>query len=984
MDAAMSEEETVVQVPEILGTGYSPSGMAILEDKSARSDPRDSSRSRAHIVMMVANDVRADTRVRKMAESLASTGVSVTVIGLDHLEDGFEDTIGLADLVVLRTRRRFGTKRFRMLKGRSDPYWKISEVAHARDMFQIQRREAASKIEWIREDGMDQRLSIGDRASARKQKAVDRYSSTRVAVKKKSRGGNRFIRLGSRAALDLIDLGYRGIRSTHRAQTALDIKMAQFVPQTRERLVRKQLAISRSRSDSRIGRLKRRLTKERTRGDTRWRVFSRAGNWRRDLPELTDYEAVIGPLLDELDADVFHAHDVHLLGVATRAAARARYRGSDTRVIYDAHEYVAGLARYSKRTVEAYVSIEQEYIRRVDRVITVSEPLADLIESDFGLDQRPDVVLNIPVTASPDVDVPSLYAAAGVPLDAETMVYSGGIDEARNVHTIVKALPLLPENLHLVLVARRETNYTLSLFDLAEDLDVRNRIHLAPFVGPNDVVAYLSEASVGIHAMISSKMNHQIALPNKIFEYLHAGLPMCVSDNQAMMDFVTENGVGEWFIAEDPESLAGAVTRVLADRTRYVGARYEDPDLLEFFSWDRQAEHMVDVYRDLLGEPELERGQFSVGDSHVVEGDERPKARLAIASINQAGQASLWAYGLIQNIPDVSTSVFMLVRPEKLQFPASDPVEIPDWWDPRWQRRHRRRIARDFTHVLIESGSLVLGGRRGAHFDSDLDALRVAGVEPALVFHGSDIRNPAVHRDLVADSPFHLRDDFTMGLEASTAKMLELVGGFDGPIFVSTKDLLDYVPGATWLPQVVEVERWAAPPAPIGERILVVASTFTSRRLKGADEVDAVCNALMSQGRIDYRSHTGIPPEKMPAIIADVDVLIDGISLGLYGTTSVEGMAAGRLVLGNIDRVIDKPGEAPPIVNVNPTNLRETLEDIADRPDHYREIAQRGPGFVRRYHDGRYSAEQLAGFLGVDVPPSLWAEDQLRVSSVSS
>jgi hypothetical protein len=317
----------------------------------------------------------------------------------------------------------------------------------------------------------------------------------------------------------------------------------------------------------------------------------------------------------------------------------------------------------------------------------------------------------------------------------------------------------------------------------------------------------------------------------------------------------------------------------------------------------------------------------------------------------------------------------MLVRPGKLRFPASDPVEIREWWNPNWQLIHRRRILNGFTHVLIESGSTILGGVRGGHFDRDLPALADAGVTPGLVFHGSDIRAPAIHRELVASSPFHVRDELTERLEATTTEMLRLVGGFEGPIFISTKDLLDYVPEARWLPQVVDVEQWARRPLLLGERRTVVASTFTNRRLKGADVVDAACERLASEGRIEYRRYANVPPELMPGIVGEVDVLIDGISLGLYGTTSVEGMASGRLVLANLERVVDKPGEIPPVVDVNAETFADVLADILERPGHYRDVAERGPGYVSRYHDGRYAAGRIAEFVGIGTAADEQADE---------
>ena len=57
-------------------------------------------------------------------------------------------------------------------------------------------------------------------------------------------------------------------------------------------------------------------------------------------PEAIDIEIAFGDLIDRLEPDVVHAHDMHVIGVAARAAGRAKLRGKHLKVVYDAHEYV--------------------------------------------------------------------------------------------------------------------------------------------------------------------------------------------------------------------------------------------------------------------------------------------------------------------------------------------------------------------------------------------------------------------------------------------------------------------------------------------------------------------------------------------------------------------------------------------------------------------------------------------------------------------
>jgi hypothetical protein len=101
--------------------------------------------------------------------------------------------------------------------------------------------------------------------------------------------------------------------------------------------------------------------------------------------------------------------------------------------------------------------------------------------------------------------------------------------------------------------------------------------------------------------------------------------------------------------------------------------------------------------------------------------------------------------------------------------------------------------------------------------------------------------------------------------------------------------------------------------------------------------------------------------------IRAADVVVDGLVLGAYGGTAIQAMAAGRLVLGNVNATVREALPDLPIVQAYPDTVVDVLRDVAARPDHYRAIARRGPAFHARYHDGRYSVAQLGGFLSEAV-----------------
>ncbi|MGV8857728.1 glycosyltransferase family protein [Rhodoglobus sp.] len=195
-----------------------------------------------------------------------------------------------------------------------------------------------------------------------------------------------------------------------------------------------------------------------------------------------------------------------------------------------------------------------------------------------------------------------------------------------------------------------------------------------------------------------------------------------------------------------------------------------------------------------------------------------------------------------------------------------------------------------------------------------------------------------------------------------------LLGELDLPVFVSTPALLLEVPGATWLPVVVDVNRWSNERVPLERRVPVVVHAPSREVIKRTDLVDNALVELHDAGEIDYRRVTGVPNKELPAVFADADILVDALGTGNYGVAACEGMAAGCLVVSYITDQVSgfiqsSLGVELPIVNSAPDRLAETIRSVLGERERYQEIAAAGYEFVSKNHDGRLSAAVLKDFL---------------------
>ena len=322
--------------------------------------------------------------------------------------------------------------------------------------------------------------------------------------------------------------------------------------------------------------------------------------WHRPIPLAEDLEASLPRVLWRLKPDIIHAHDIYPLEAAVIAKSYLAAHGHHADLVYDAHEFVAGVSGGDVVARRSWARLEAECIPHADAVITVSGPIADAIQRRHGLRTRPEVVLNTPMLERGDGTGPSIRADCGLPDATPLVVYSGGIAPQRGIDELVEAMTTIPEaHLALICVPDTTNHRAMAVRALADSLGLTDRVHFLEPVPSDSVVDYLRSADVGVHPLRSGADNHEMALPNKLFDYIHAGLGIVVSDVALMSAFVAEHGIGQSFASGNAIACASAIRKTLEDLDVYQAAT-ADPVLRREHSWDHQAQTMNEVYASLV------------------------------------------------------------------------------------------------------------------------------------------------------------------------------------------------------------------------------------------------------------------------------------------------------------------------------------------------------------------------------------------------
>jgi glycosyltransferase involved in cell wall biosynthesis len=205
--------------------------------------------------------------------------------------------------------------------------------------------------------------------------------------------------------------------------------------------------------------------------------------------------------------DVVHANDLDTLPAAYLLARESR-----SRLVYDAHELYSEFDPDPPRLARAVLDkLERTLARRADAVVTVSDPIAEELRRRFGVE--PLVVLNAPeLDDAEPIEIPE-----PPPLRA---IYQGAFGTGRPLEDLLAAIRLAP-NVHLTLRVSRSTRDGLER-ELPDDL--RERIAVEEPVPPQDVVGALRAHHVGVVFDRPLTRNAELSSPNKLFEYLMAGL----------------------------------------------------------------------------------------------------------------------------------------------------------------------------------------------------------------------------------------------------------------------------------------------------------------------------------------------------------------------------------------------------------------------------------------------------------------------------
>ncbi|MCH2197155.1 MAG: glycosyltransferase [Flavobacteriales bacterium] len=253
-------------------------------------------------------------------------------------------------------------------------------------------------------------------------------------------------------------------------------------------------------------------------------------------------------------------------------------------IIYDSHEYFTEAAGLTGRPFpkKVWETIEGRIFPRLKYVFTVNESIAEIYRKKYKVDVQ--VLRNVPFLKTQEI-VARSRQELGLPEGRLVILQGAFMDKDRGIVEAVEAFQHL-NDVHLLLVGAGEEWQRAQ--ELRKELGLEDKITIKPKLPYKELVQHTRNADLGLSLDKGLHFNYYYSLPNKLFDYIHAGIPVLASPLPEVKRVVEGMKVGQLIPDWDPKNIAEAIEKILSiDKQEWTSGLQE---ARETFNWDAESQ----------------------------------------------------------------------------------------------------------------------------------------------------------------------------------------------------------------------------------------------------------------------------------------------------------------------------------------------------------------------------------------------------------
>jgi glycosyltransferase involved in cell wall biosynthesis len=254
--------------------------------------------------------------------------------------------------------------------------------------------------------------------------------------------------------------------------------------------------------------------------------------------------------------------------------------------IYDAHELFTGLKEVVTRpsVKRQWEKIEKYAVPRFRLGYTVSYSIAEEFNRRYGV--RYETIRNVSRLRPLDVNLPR----------ENYVLYQGAVNEARAFEFVIPAW----KEVDARLVVCGDGNFMPQLKQLIRDNKLENKIELKGMLSPEELWRVAIKAKMGIAIAENNGLNQYLALPNKFFDYIHAGLPQVTMNYPEYEKINRLYEVAVLIDTTEPQQIARAINNLLHNDVLYRRLKENCLKARNELNWQQEEKKLLSFYQSVF------------------------------------------------------------------------------------------------------------------------------------------------------------------------------------------------------------------------------------------------------------------------------------------------------------------------------------------------------------------------------------------------
>jgi glycogen(starch) synthase len=299
----------------------------------------------------------------------------------------------------------------------------------------------------------------------------------------------------------------------------------------------------------------------------------------RSFQEWSDSAYIIA---SALKFDIVHAHDFTALELGSRLSQEHHVP-----LIYDSHEWWLGRQRQYRATPmtdHREARLEREFGKRAAAVITVGESIAELLRVEREIENV--FVVRNSFASFDDTTKKVVSPPVGI-------IYAGRIDAYRELEVTIAAAPEI--SIPICWMGDHDNQWATHYVALARKTGIE--VLASQTIGA--VTAAMQDAGLAFVIHSNQFESHRLAMPNKLFHAVQAGVPVIATDVTELGRIVRHYDIGELYTPGDSQSMILAINKAIARHSELLANVQASQSEL---SWDRDAQVLRSTYQKALGD----------------------------------------------------------------------------------------------------------------------------------------------------------------------------------------------------------------------------------------------------------------------------------------------------------------------------------------------------------------------------------------------